>query len=661
MNLSSFVGSIVKSRGLLVLLAFQPAWFSGATARAASYVVTASEDEPDAAPGDGECASRGDVCTLRAAVDEANATPGFDEIYLSALGEPYRLERGALVISDQVQIAGREARWTIIDAGGASRLFEIVSPSDEPIYVRLLALTLDNGFAGEADPRGGAVLNDFPRSLLRLDRSVVRNSYAASAGGGIYNAGSLELLASAVTDNRTAFDDPASAGGGIYNAGYVSLARSWIHGNAAARGAGLANESVVVDISNSTFSTNRARERGGALSNEPGPLGALPTAAVTFSTFVYNQAGDGSVAPLQPGMGGGIYNAGALQLANSIIARNDDLASPDSASFAPDCVSEAPAGAPADSVSVTSLGGLVWGVLNDRCAHAADLSDQSGSAASPLDPGLSDSSSSRPGEVAFGYEPLEGSVALDAALSPRVACLDQDQWAATRPAPGYEGATARCDSGAIELNAERRRRIVMMVVGQQQFVPTDLVLSVKLAEYGLDVVDETPTQLSPEVFETDLVLISETVTSSELPSWLFTVEKPILTLEPAAFDELGMTEEAWDRAQGSEYDATSLLVDSRDTPISVGFGESGAVEVTDRGAKFAWGAPPADSEAFTVAQLASAPGRWAVFGYEAGARLADGSLAAAPRVAFFAAENTPQRLNANGWILFNATLSYLVP
>lgn len=56
----------------------------GQTASAATFVVDSTADEPDANPGDGVCADAGGACTLRAAVEEANATPGADVITLPA-------------------------------------------------------------------------------------------------------------------------------------------------------------------------------------------------------------------------------------------------------------------------------------------------------------------------------------------------------------------------------------------------------------------------------------------------------------------------------------------------------------------------------------------------------------------------------------------------
>lgn len=58
------------------LLLAAPAW-------AATFIVDSPDDYADATPGDGICAAAGGVCTLRAAIQEANALPGPDTIHFN--------------------------------------------------------------------------------------------------------------------------------------------------------------------------------------------------------------------------------------------------------------------------------------------------------------------------------------------------------------------------------------------------------------------------------------------------------------------------------------------------------------------------------------------------------------------------------------------------
>src|SRR5688500_13827104 len=50
---------------------------------AATFTVNSIGDASDATPGDGLCDSGGSVCTLRAAIEEANANAGSDTIHFS--------------------------------------------------------------------------------------------------------------------------------------------------------------------------------------------------------------------------------------------------------------------------------------------------------------------------------------------------------------------------------------------------------------------------------------------------------------------------------------------------------------------------------------------------------------------------------------------------
>ena len=80
-------------------------------------------DTVDAAPGDGECADSNGVCTLRAAVMEANASIGPDTIillddiyYLTIPGEDEDFAAaGDLDILGNVTIIGAGPEVTVID------------------------------------------------------------------------------------------------------------------------------------------------------------------------------------------------------------------------------------------------------------------------------------------------------------------------------------------------------------------------------------------------------------------------------------------------------------------------------------------------------------------------------------------------------------------
>src|SRR5216117_1327519 len=108
---------------------------SPAPALGASFTVNATHDAVDASPGDGVCADAGGACTLRAAVMEANALPGADEISLPAGFYRINIEgadedaaaSGDLDILEDVRIRGPGHDAAIIAAAsGTNRLHDRV-------------------------------------------------------------------------------------------------------------------------------------------------------------------------------------------------------------------------------------------------------------------------------------------------------------------------------------------------------------------------------------------------------------------------------------------------------------------------------------------------------------------------------------------------------
>src|SRR5262249_31170840 len=133
-------------------------------ARAGTFTVDSTLDQTDAVPGDGVCASAGNVCTLRAAVMEANAYPGGDAIILPAGTFPLTLAgagedagaTGDLDVTDSVDVSGAGVDVTVIDGFGADRIFDVLGAS----AFSLANMTLRRGEASGGD--GGAVRHAGP-------------------------------------------------------------------------------------------------------------------------------------------------------------------------------------------------------------------------------------------------------------------------------------------------------------------------------------------------------------------------------------------------------------------------------------------------------------------------------------------------------------------
>gem|GEM_PF-2855139 len=383
-------------------------------------------------------------CTLRAAIEEANAYPGTQSILVDGRKSPFKLTEGQLDITTPMTIKGYE--MPVIDARKASRVF-YVDGGGASMIVNLSGLDMARGeaFSGA---RGGAIqVNN--NAYLQITDSIVRES-RANFGGGIYlqNGGDLRLIRSAVRDNVAGHPESfggggvTQRGGGIYNLeGTVYIIDSSVFDNLAVRGGGLSNKGGLMRIENSTIADNEAVSIGGGIENQNNG-DANADLHIAFSTITRNTAGTSGSAPVEQRKGGGLYNTGRAYMASSILAENTDPWYSGYQHHAPDCFSP-------DMYQFKSYRNNIVGVLNEQCS----LTDYSwgntawfdfGSADSPLDPGLG--SRSMWDHLAY-FSLLASSIAIDngapatASLYP---CEDHDMRGRPRP------VGAGCDIGAME-------------------------------------------------------------------------------------------------------------------------------------------------------------------------------------------------------------------
>jgi CSLREA domain-containing protein len=331
-----------------------------------TFLVDSTLDAPDPVPGDGVC---GFPCTLRAAVSEANASPG--RAILRLLPGVYALASGALLLGDDLRVEGlgTAASETVIDGTQRDRIFEI----GEDVTVEIAHVTLQHGAAlveggaiasagslSIADSRlvgnrsgafGGAVSS---RGALTLTRVEVAGNTSLGGGGIHVEEGPLAVYQSHFAGNEAAAADGGAiashgrvvvrggslrgnsadggSGGGIQSTGGLVVANARIEGNSAAAGGGLSNagEARLVGV---TLARNTASERGGAVEN-----GAAMT--ITNATLSGNaSAFGGGITNLEDGYelrlhhvtvtanqasveGGGICNQGQTLVTNTIVAGN---------------------------------------------------------------------------------------------------------------------------------------------------------------------------------------------------------------------------------------------------------------------------------------------------------------------------------------------------
>jgi CSLREA domain-containing protein len=300
------VGAVLAVCGVLVF---------AHVANAATFVVTTTLDSADASVGDGACAAESGACTLRAAVQEANAIADPDTIILPAgtfaittpgLGED-QAASGDLDLRTDITIVGAGPGATLVDGNHLDRVFDAFPRfGSPPNVVRIEHVAITNGVG---DP-GGGIVNDSDMVLT----DVLVNANASSLdGGGIWSGGVLHVTDSTVVDNHAT----GGSGGGIGNSfgGRLTVERSSIARNTAARdGGGIFNSALFslrgsVTIMSSTLSGNRADGCGGG--------GALFSRG---NALLDQVVVDGNVAGCQ---GGGVTNAGGtLDVVDSTLARN---------------------------------------------------------------------------------------------------------------------------------------------------------------------------------------------------------------------------------------------------------------------------------------------------------------------------------------------------
>ena len=246
------------------------------------------------------CTTAANDCTLRGAINLANAISGTDTISFAAgVFNPgtITLTANLPTIATNINIIGLGATLVTINGADSYQPFLILSSTT----VNLSDITITHGSAEE----GGGILND---GMLTVTNSTFDSNYAHVNGGGIRSAGKLTVINSTFSANRA----ENGSGGAIISHDFpLTVSNSTFSTNSALAGGGVFSSGMST-ITNSTFASNWAQYYGGGLYN-------YSIATITNSTFSGNTAKiDGF-----NGGGSGIYNESAtLTLNNSIVANS---------------------------------------------------------------------------------------------------------------------------------------------------------------------------------------------------------------------------------------------------------------------------------------------------------------------------------------------------
>jgi uncharacterized repeat protein (TIGR01451 family) len=293
---------------------------------------------------------------------------------------------------------------------------------------------------------GGGIFSVVPATISQS--KISGNTSAGGNGGGLYNEANLTIrdtLIGKVFDAATAADHPeltspnvGENGGGIFFTGApqttTTILRSAINGNEAIGGAGIAGRVAEFIITNTTISSNTARDIGaGILTAGPAYLQNVTVA-------------DNVATTTAPGGGAGLnsFASGSYTMSNTLLSNNkvEVEAEPDKSRLA--------------NCGCAGGGGCTAGLLISQGYNLEDgntcefgLTDQINT--DPQLVALADNGG--PTEThAITHSAVSGAVdspAVDAGNN--VNCPNNDQRGSIRPADGNRDGTKTCDIGAFEL------------------------------------------------------------------------------------------------------------------------------------------------------------------------------------------------------------------
>lgn len=279
---------------------------------AATFTVNSTADAPDADLGDGICADAAGLCTLRAAIMQANALGGTNVIDLSQISDPnnpiiltipgadetvegnatdgyevvgtHDASIGDLNITSSMDIVGAGSGNTIIEwsptvkqtPADGDRVFHIEAVSSN-ITVNISGVTIENGVTPPAQvlqtltdgtyyqfERSGAGIAIGPAAVVNYINPAASGGSSGDEGGGGSSGGGDEGETSAtitgvtLTDVKILNNTSGGAGGGISSAAPLTLDNVVVSGNSAVTNGGGIYSDAQLTIMNSTIGTTTA-------------------------------------------------------------------------------------------------------------------------------------------------------------------------------------------------------------------------------------------------------------------------------------------------------------------------------------------------------------------------------------------------------------------
>ena len=347
------------------------------------------------------CAVPGDFGTIQAAVDD----PDCETINV---GNGIFTEN--VTIDRMVTIVGQGADHTEVNGNASDSVFTMATED----LVTLKDLKITNGFADS----GGGISNI--NGMVVVENSTISGNSASFRGGGIFTQGAFGSASMTIINSVLSDNSAEDRGGGLENEGddaTVTIVDSTFDNNSAPEGGGIWNAGMM-NLFNSTLSGNivyhpigTSSMLGGGIYNSSG------STTIQNSTLNDNSAG---IA------GDSIFNnSGSVTLGNSILTNNNTEGAPEN------CAGD----------DVTSEGYNLESGNTCNLIAAGDMTDTD-----PLLSPLADNGGETPTHAL-----LTGSPAIDAGNCPGE---DTDQRGFSRPVDmlGVPNAADACDMGAYEVH-----------------------------------------------------------------------------------------------------------------------------------------------------------------------------------------------------------------
>jgi len=271
---------------LLVLVSLFPSAFG------ATFVVNDLGDASDANPGDGIAATSTGVATLRAAIEEANATADLDTIQFNS---------GVFSTPSTIAVGSRmEVTKAITIQGPGSNLLTITGQDTTQVFCfsngsggELSGMSIVHGLATINDYYGGGAIYIDCGNYLYIHHCIFDYNNGEIGGGACVAIGqeSVEFDLCLFKNNKTIGMQWFGTGGALYF-----------------------TEETTATITNCTFGSNRSRSNGGALGFDDESI-----INVSNCLFASNSC---------PMNGGAIYGTDSeLKVSNSTFRKNVAISS----------------------------------------------------------------------------------------------------------------------------------------------------------------------------------------------------------------------------------------------------------------------------------------------------------------------------------------------